>query len=230
MFWFFFVLSRHIFWADERVVPLDDKDSSYKSCKEEIFDKFNAGDKKVILDENLHYISIDNDKYKEAIECKDDKEKQSKLNALTEAARSDYDAQISKVFNNIKLPELPCFDVIFLGMGPDGHTASLFPNKEHILGWNYADDDKNRNLTYVLAVIDSPKPPPNRITMSKQVICNAKNVLFVVTGQSKNEVVKDIYHKYHSNEKQTYPAGIVTQDAKNEVVWILDDAAAQALG
>lgn len=73
---------------------------------------------------------------------------------------------------------LPIFDLVLLGLGPDGHVASLFPNTAQTAatkGW-------------VLPVSNSPKPPPERITMTMPVINAAKEVMFVALGESKAEV------------------------------------------
>lgn len=73
------------------------------------------------------------------------------------------------------------FDLVLLGLGEDGHTASLFPG--HELGLSQDAPD-------VLPVFDAPKPPPERITLSAKRLSNAKRVLFLVTGESKRHAVK----------------------------------------
>lgn len=75
------------------------------------------------------------------------------------------------------LAGVPAFDLVLLGLGEDGHTASLFPNQ--------AVD----NSADAVPVFDAPKPPADRITMSQQRLSNTREVLFLVTGAGKQEAV-----------------------------------------
>jgi len=95
-------------------------------------------------------------------------------------------------------------------MGPDGHTASLFPNHPVL----------NINKGLVTYVKDSPKPPPERITLTLNTINQAKYKIVVITGESKSTVVKDVL----KNKNKNYPIGQI----KN-LVWFLDKLAAKDL-
>jgi 6-phosphogluconolactonase len=72
------------------------------------------------------------------------------------------------------------FDLVLLGLGEDGHTASLFPNRD----WGTSPDAPD-----VLAVFDSPKPPPQRVSLSAARLTRARAVLFLVAGESKRDAV-----------------------------------------
>jgi len=78
--------------------------------------------------------------------------------------------------------KLPSFDLILLGMGPDGHTASLFPHHPLL----------NETVLWIAPIEGSPKPPPQRITFTLPLINNSKNVVFVASGESKKEMVRRV--------------------------------------
>lgn len=100
----------------------------------------------------------------------------------------------------------PSFDLLLLGVGPDGHTASLFPDHPLL----NVDD---RLIAYI---IDSPKPPPQRITMTFSLINNARVSIFAVSGSNKADIIKKIFL-----DKEDLPAGRVK--ALEQVHWLLDE-------
>jgi 6-phosphogluconolactonase len=107
------------------------------------------------------------------------------------------------------------FDAVFLGLGPDGHTASLFPG--HAL--------LSAVEGVVAAIADSPKPPAERVTLTLPVINSARAVVFVCTGAGKAEVVKDILE----NPKSTLPGALVKPGGSSELDWFIDSGAASKL-
>lgn len=78
---------------------------------------------------------------------------------------------------------LPRFDLLLLGMGPDGHTCSLFPGHRLL-------EETSR---WVCPINDSPKPPSSRITLTFSVINNAKACVFAAAGSNKADIVKVIF-------------------------------------
>ncbi|XP_068624058.1 6-phosphogluconolactonase [Battus philenor] len=132
-----------------------------------------------------------------------------KQGVTAKEAAEDYTEKLTKAFKNDEFK----FDLLLLGMGPDGHTCSLFP------GHSLLDEI---NLK-VAAITDSPKPPPERITLTYPVINNARNCIFACSGSGKSDMIKRIL-----KDKEDLPAGRVKPDA-GSVYWILDDAAAAHL-
>ncbi|MDQ3157610.1 MAG: 6-phosphogluconolactonase, partial [Actinomycetota bacterium] len=111
------------------------------------------------------------------------------------------------------LPEEP-FDLVLLGMGPDGHIASLFP------GFPQLHETERK----VVEVFDSPKPPPVRLTLTMPALNHADSVWFLVSGEGKAEAV----------ERALGPGTLVGTPATgvrggHETVWLLDDAAASEI-
>lgn len=119
--------------------------------------------------------------------------------SLDEAAHSFEDLFIASGID---------FDLMLMGMGPDGHIASLFPGKEH------GDAAKA-----VVAEHDSPKPPPLRLSFTYDVINNAKQIWFTVAGADKAEAVSVVF----GDEPAKLPAGRVT--GKEKTVWYVDQTA-----
>jgi len=125
------------------------------------------------------------------------------------AAAQDYDRELRRV-----LGERPVLDLVLLGMGPDGHVASLFPGHA-LLG------DTSRN---VAAVVDSPKPPPRRLTLTLPVLTAARVVVIGAFGASKAGIVRLAIEEKESR----LPAALVARGAPR-AVWLLDAAAAGQL-
>ena len=93
------------------------------------------------------------------------------------AAAAAYDAELRAAVDHVG-PDEPWFEVLMLGIGPDGHCASLFPGRPEL-----------RSPSYVVPVSDSPKPPPTRISLGMAALGKARHVVFVATGSGKAEAV-----------------------------------------
>ena len=174
----------HLLLADERIVPLDHPDSNYKLTQTEL------GQHVPIPAENIYPISP--------------------LLAPDDVAH-DYQATVERVVDVVD--GLPQFDLILLGMGPDGHTASLFP--DHVLL-----DEQDR---WVAPIIDSPKPPPERVTLTLPVINHARHVIFVCTGAGKAEALHSVI-----NQPGQLPASHI-QPTSGSLAWYVDQGAASEL-
>lgn len=142
-------------------------------------------------------------------------------NVSAEEAATEYEFVLrqlvkSRTVDVSECSDCPKFDLILLGMGPDGHVASLFPFHTAL----------NVKSDWVTFIIDSPKPPPERITFTLPVINSASNVAMVVTGNGKAEAVRLAVNEASSN--CTLPAQMV-QPTNGKLVWFLDRAAASKL-
>mmetsp|Transcript_81990 Transcript_81990/g.240707 ORF Transcript_81990/g.240707 Transcript_81990/m.240707 type:complete len:265 (-) Transcript_81990:554-1348(-) len=190
----------HVAWVDERCLPHADKESNYGCAREAWLEKVQ------IPDSQVHAIN--------------EKLCTGGGAPVAEAAALDYESQLKAIPEAI-LPRspggLPVFDLLLLGFGPDGHICSLFP------GHKLLSDASDR---WVLPVWDSPKPPPERITLSLPVVNSAAKVVLVGTGEGKKEIVKAAFTP--DSDLPCAKARGASPDAERPA-WVLDHAAASAL-
>ncbi|XP_042658810.1 6-phosphogluconolactonase isoform X1 [Tyto alba] len=128
------------------------------------------------------------------------------------AAAEEYAAQLRQALPG---PAVPEFDLLLLGVGPDGHTCSLFPGHALL-------QEKEK---IVAAITDSPKPPAERVTLTLPVLNAARTVVFVATGENKATVLKRILE---GDEEDPLPAARV-RPRSGRLRWLLDEAAAKEL-
>lgn len=124
-----------------------------------------------------------------------------------------YEVDVRKAFNLTGTTSVPIFDLLLLGMGPDGHTCSLFPGHALL-------EEKTRLFA---PISDSPKPPPERVTMTFGLINNARCCIFAMAGETKADMVKRILEN-----KENLPATKVKPTC-GDLYWIIDTAAASLL-
>jgi 6-phosphogluconolactonase len=177
----------HIFWGDERCVPPDDSDSNYHMAWELLIKKVRIPEK------NIHRI-------------------RGEETPNTEAER--YCREISRFLPKTE-DERPVFDWILLGLGEDGHTASIFPGIQ-----------LPEKKSTVCAVASHPTTGQKRITLTLPVINCSRKVTFLVSGQTKKALVTSIIKRKGSSKK--FPAARVIP-VKGELEWYLDAEAAAEL-
>lgn len=171
------------FWGDERCVPPEDAESNYRMVKKNLFDKIE------ISNENIFRIK-------------------GEENPEEESKRYDEILQ-----NNVEIVDgCPRFNLLMLGLGEDGHTASIFPDQINLM-----------NSKQLAAVALHPETGQKRITLTGRVLNNSKRVYFFVTGEKKSGIVSEVISQ--SNDK--YPAAKINPVGK--LLWYLDEAAASKL-
>ena len=177
----------HVYWGDERMVPPDDPESSYRMARETL----------------LAHVPIPAANIYPA----------PTVGGTAEAAASAYQETLTATFGSGS----PRFDLILLGIGPDGHTASLFPGQPEVVRPSNA---------LVAAVHNAPKPPPARITFTYELINAAANVLFVVSGDDKAAALREVLRG------PADPARLPAQGVRPKngaLVWLVDAAVGGSL-
>jgi 6-phosphogluconolactonase len=176
----------HFYWVDEKCVQPSQNESNFKNAHTNLLSKI------VIPDSNIHRIRGESDPAKEALRY------------------SDEIASTVPFFD-----EIPRFDLILLGMGDDGHTASLFPGQEsEIFSGNLVEPSEN------------PKTKQKRVTLTPYCINNAAKIVFQITGLNKSNIVSLILQK--SDSLNNHPAKQI-KPSKGDLYWFLDAGAAKGL-
>lgn len=175
-----------LYWVDERCVLPTDSDSNYKMTFDHLLSKI------PIPDSNIFRMRGENIPSEEATRYGD-------------LLQSSLD----------KVNGIPVFDLILLGMGDDGHTASIFPDSMEL--WH---SDQN------CEVATHPNSGQKRITLTGKVINHARAVAFLVTGENKASKVREVTRKQGNFRK--YPASLVNPNSP-DLIWFLDQEAAKEL-
>jgi 6-phosphogluconolactonase len=174
----------HVFWGDERYVPHGDAHSNYRMAKKTLLDHVPCPVA------NVHPMP-------------------THFSAPDAAAR-DYEATLGSYFSG----EPPAFDLVLLGLGPEGHTVSLFPESPALA----------EPTRWVLAVT-VPADPPLRLTLTFPALNRAANAYFLVTGSNKAPVLHHILTG--TADPRVFPAAGVRPGSGTLIWWVDRDAAAQ---
>ncbi|MDX6711265.1 MAG: 6-phosphogluconolactonase [Blastocatellia bacterium] len=178
----------HFFWGDERYVPSDNPESNFRMVHEALLSKV------PVPVENVHRVKTE-------------------LGAAADVAE-DYQRVLEAYFGK-KENGIPRFDLVLLGMGPDGHTASLFPGTTAL-----AETERLVVANWV------EKFQTYRITITLPVINNAAHVMFIVGGPDKAEMLRKVIG--NQSESTAFPSQLV-QPHDGELIWLVDRDAAKLL-
>jgi 6-phosphogluconolactonase len=176
------------FWGDERHVPPTDPESNYRMAEEAMLSKI------PVAAGNVFRIKTENPD--------------------ASAAAADYEQTLKKFFT-LEPGQFPSFDLILLGMGPDGHTASLFPGTAAL-------QEKSRLV--VANWVEKMKT--HRITLTLPVLNAGRCVTFLVSGTDKATVLRAVLEENVPPEQ--YPAKLVKPN-DGKVIWLIDRGAASQL-
>jgi 6-phosphogluconolactonase len=176
-----------LFWVDERCVPPDHEESNYRMTKAAMLDKV------PLPDANIHRMEGELD---------------------PEEAASRYESEIRNAFR-LEGAETPTFDLILLGLGPDGHTASLFPHTDGL-----------HEMARICIANHVLQKETWRVTLTWPVIVQGREVAFLIEGQEKASMVRTVFTGAYDPE--TYPAQLI-RPASGKLTLLLDTAAAAEL-
>jgi 6-phosphogluconolactonase len=171
----------HLFWADERCVPPDHRDSNYALLRDTLLVHI------PLAESNIHRVQGE---------------------AEPDVAAWKYEQDIKVFFG---ADTIPAFDLVMLGVGEDGHTASLFPGSTAI-----------HEAERLVVPVYLEKPKVGRVTLTLPIINHASQVLFLAAGRAKARVLRNILYEENSGR---YPAGLVRLE-NGTVTWFLDKDAA----
>jgi 6-phosphogluconolactonase len=179
----------HFFFGDERCVPPDHAESNYRMAREALLSKV------AVPPANVHRM-------------------RAELASVDEAAMS-YQHELRAFFELADASDVPRFDLVLLGMGPDGHTASLFPETSAV-------EERERLVTAVWV----PKFGVHRITLTARAINAAACALFLVAGKDKADTLKAVLEG--PKKPSELPAQLIAPH-EGELLWFVERAAAASL-
>ncbi len=175
--------SVHVWWSDERFLPLGDPDRNEAQAQRALLKRLR------LPEDNIHRMASP-----------------QRVSSAAKAAEA-YARELADFGD-----PAPAFDVLLLGLGPDGHVASLFPGRPEV----------KVDAVTVVAVKDAPKPPPSRVTMTLPTINGAREVWIITAGAEKAAAVAASRARKHG-----IPGGMV--HGTERTLWLIDAAAAARL-
>lgn len=175
----------HIFWVDERCVPGYDPASNYGRARHDFLNRI------PVKEDQIHPMPVD---------------------LPPEEGAEKYQDEISSIFK-IGGHDFPDFDLIFLGLGLDGHVASLFPGQKVL-----AEKEK------WVAAVKGGDPDVSRLTLTLPVLNEAHRIVFLVSGKDKAPAVKTVLE----GDEENLPAQMI-QPRTGRLIWLLDREAASML-
>jgi 6-phosphogluconolactonase len=173
----------HFFFADERCVPPDHRESNYGMANRSLFSRIGT------FGFHTHRINGENEPVKEA---------------------ERYSSEISSVISPDA--QSPLFDIMLLGIGEDGHTASIFPDHTDLL-----------SAQRICEAVVHPVTGQGRITLTGNTLLNAKRIIFLVVGKSKSTIVKQIINR--EEEAKAYPAARIFWQSTRADIYLDKEAA-----
>src|SRR5271168_2610682 len=176
-----------LYWVDERCVPPDHADSNYRMTNEALLSKV------PLVAERVHRMEGE---------------------LAPEVAAARYESTIRNSFK-LEGAETPTFDLVLLGMGDDGHTASLFPHTEAL-----------NEMSHIVVPNHVPQKDAWRITLTWPVINQGREVAFLIEGAGKAHVLHDVFLGPY--QPDTYPSQLI-RPASGQLTLLLDSAAAAKL-
>lgn len=174
----------YIFWGDERCVPLEHPESNYRMARESLLDQV------PIPAENIFPMPGA---------------------AEPEEGARQYETTIRRFFGLRVGNEFPCFDLVLLGLGPDGHTASLFPGSAAL--------KETQRLVVASPPPTTVRPPVPRLTMTLSLLRRAGKLWFLVSGPDKEEVAAAIIKRAAGSER--FPAARIRPEG--DCIWFLSN-------
>ena len=175
----------HLFWVDERCVPVTHPASNYGAARADFIDKIPIPEKQV------HPMPVD---------------------LAPEEGAATYQSELIHFFQS-QPSEIQAFDLICLGIGTDGHTASLFPGQSAL-------SEKER----LVVPVRGGDPNVSRLTMTFPLLNNAREIVFLVSGQGKASILKTILE----GPPGRFPAQMI-QPVHGNLTWLLDRDATSLL-
>lgn len=212
------IVSDHleVFFGDVRMVHDEHDDSNYAMARDSLFfapvGDDNGAKKRLVSDEHVHTVDTAKDPV---------------------TAAKLYEEEIRKYFNCLDSKDTPKFDLIMLGFGPDGHTASLFPHTK-------ASEEKDLLVTDCMPT-PNVKPLVHRVTITKRLINHADNIMVLARGEEKRWVLEGVLNNKASplgvankpeggtsgdEKSNALPVAAFLRESKSRMHFYLDGAAA----